>query len=86
MQKLLLCDIPIKSCKMLNIAMYDVIQNNFTEIWAVKDYNLCVLIWANQEEYDCSITPLFFHIFIEKKSVCHDCVWYDEDLDRIYQK
>ncbi len=32
MQKLLLCDIPIKSYKMLNIAMYDTIQNNFTEI------------------------------------------------------
>ncbi len=25
----LLCDIPIKSYKMLNIAMYDIIQNNF---------------------------------------------------------
>ena len=36
--------------EMLNIAMYDVVQNNFTEIWAVKDCNLCVLLWAKQEE------------------------------------
>ena len=30
-------------------------------------------------------TSFFFHIIIEK-NVCHDCVWYDEDLERIYQK
>ena len=35
---------------MLNITMYDIIKNNFTEIWPVKDCNLCVLLWANQEE------------------------------------
>ena len=29
-QKWLLCDISIKSYEMLNIAMYDIIQNNFT--------------------------------------------------------
>ena len=40
MQKLLLCDIPIKSYEMLSIAIYDIIQNNFTEVWAVKDCNL----------------------------------------------
>ena len=32
-----------------------------------------------------SKTRLFFQSFIEK-SVCHDCFWYDEDLERIYQK
>ena len=50
MQKLLLYDIPIKSYEMLNIAMYDVIENILSEIWAVKDCNFCVLLWANQEE------------------------------------
>ncbi len=49
MQKWLLCDIPIKSYKMLNITMYNIIQNNFTEKWAVKDFFVCVLLWANQE-------------------------------------
>ena len=29
----------------------DIIQNNFTEIWAVKDCSLCVLLWVNQVEY-----------------------------------
>ncbi len=43
MQKWLLCDIPIKSYKILNIAMYNIMQHNFTEIWAVKD--LC-LVWS----------------------------------------
>ena len=33
-----------------------------------------------QSSRKCSITRLFFHIFIEK-SVLNDCVWYDEDLD-----
>ena len=47
---ILLCDIPIKSYVMLNVAMYDVIQNISAEIWAVKDCNLCVLLWASQEE------------------------------------
>ncbi len=47
MQKWLLCDDPVKSYEMFNIAMYDVFQNNFTKIWAVKD---CVLLWGNQEE------------------------------------
>ena len=64
MQKLLLCDIPVKI--MLNIAKYDIIQNNFTEIWALKDFNLCVLPWAKQEEDVPSTTPLFFHIVISK--------------------
>ena len=69
-QKLLLSDIPIKRYKMLNSAMYDVIPNSFTEIWALKDCNLCVLLWTNQEE---NVMPLSFQIFIEK-SVCHDCI------------
>ena len=34
---------------MLNIAMYDIIQNNFTEIWALKVCNLCVVLWDNEE-------------------------------------
>ena len=51
MQKqLLVCDIPIKSYEMLNIGIYDVVQNNFTEIRAVKDFHLCVLLWVEQEE------------------------------------
>ena len=47
---ILLCDIPIRSYEMMNITKYDVIQNNFTEICAVKGYNLCVFLWVNQEE------------------------------------
>ncbi len=39
-------DIPIKSYKMLNITI--IIQNYFTEIWAVKDYNICVLLRTHQ--------------------------------------
>ena len=35
---------------MLNIAMYDIVQNNFTETLAMKDCNYCTLQWANQEE------------------------------------
>ena len=80
MQKLLFCNIPSKSYEMLNIPMHDIIQNNFTEIWAVKECNLCVLLWDNK----CSIILLSFHIFIGK-GVCHDCAWYDEYLERIYQ-
>ncbi len=64
-KKWLLCDIPIKSYKMLNIPMY-IIQNNFTEIWAVKDCNLCVLNSMGQWRSKCFITPLSFYIFIEK--------------------
>ena len=41
MQKLLLYDIPIKSYNMLNIDMFDSVQNNFAEIWTLKDCNLC---------------------------------------------
>ncbi len=41
--------------------MYD-IQNYFTEIWAVQDCNLRLLIWAKEEENE----NLFIHIFIEK--------------------
>ena len=37
MQKLLLYDIPIKSYNMLNIDMFDSVQNNFAEIWALKE-------------------------------------------------
>ncbi len=49
MQKWLLYDIPIQSYEMLNIVMYDIIWNNYMEIWALKDCNLCILLWANQE-------------------------------------
>ena len=46
--KWLLGDNLIKSYEMLNIAVYDIIQNNFyTEIGTPKDCNLCVPIWAN---------------------------------------
>ncbi len=37
MQKLSICDIPIKSYDMLNTDMYGSIQNNFAEIWALAD-------------------------------------------------
>ena len=50
MQRWLLSDIPIKSYEMLNTAMYDIIPNSFTEIWALKDCIFCVLLWTNQEE------------------------------------
>ncbi len=38
-----------------------------------------------QSRRKCSITPLFFHIFIEN-NVSQDYVWYDKNLERIYQK
>ncbi len=38
-----------------------------------------------QSRSKCFITPLFFHVFIEK-SVCDYCVWYDEYLGRILSK
>ena len=42
---------------------------------------------AGQSRIKYSLTPQFFHNFIEKtKSVCHDWVWYDEYLKKIYQK
>ncbi len=34
---------------MLNIVMHDITDNNFTEIWAQKDCNLCITIWDSQE-------------------------------------
>ncbi len=49
MQKLLLYDIPIKSYSMLVIVMHDIIENNFIEIWAQKDCNLFITLWASQE-------------------------------------
>ncbi len=49
MQKWLFFDIPIKSYSMLNIVMRDIIENNFIEIWAQKDCNLCITLWGSQE-------------------------------------
>ncbi len=72
-----------KSYGMLNIAIYGIIQN-FTEIWAVKNCKF-VCISMGQSRRKCSITPLFCHIFIAK-SVCYDCVWYNEDIERICKK
>ena len=46
---------------------------------------VCECTSMGQSRRICSTAPLFFHIFIEK-SVCHDCVWYDKDLEGIYQK
>ncbi len=68
---------------MLNIAIYSITQNNFTEIWAVKDCNLYVLLQVRQEE---NVPQHIFSSRFSLKSACHDCVWYDEDLERIYQK
>ena len=67
--KKLLCDIPTKSYEMLNIAMYNIIQNNFTEIWAVVDCQqfMCTSL-GHRSCTKCSIT-LSFHIFIEKMFV-----------------
>ena len=65
--KWLLCNTCIR-IRSLNITMYDIIQNNFTEIWAVIDYN--VLRWVGHQGAKCSVTPLFFHIFIIKSLCC----------------
>ena len=50
------------------LIIYDIIQSSFT--WraslSYKDYNFFVFLWAN-EEAKCSVTPLFFHISIEKQ-------------------
>ena len=63
--------------------MYNIIQDNFTEIWAVRDIYVYFFLWANQKA-KYFITALFFQIFIET-SVCDYCVGYDEYLGRIYQ-
>ncbi len=49
MQKWLFYDIHIKSYSMLNIVMHDIIENIFIEIWAQKDCNLCITLWASQK-------------------------------------
>ncbi len=83
MQQWLLSDFPIKSYGMLNIIVYDIIQNNFTEIWAVKRlYFMCTSMGQSRRKW--SIISLFFQIFIEQ-SVFHDCIWY-KDLETIFQK
>ncbi len=66
MQKIFLCDISIKSYKMLNIAMSEIIQNNFTEISAIKDCNLCVLLWATQE---ANVPKYLFHFTFSLKKI-----------------
>ncbi len=58
----------------------DVIQNNFREIWAVKDHNLCVLYGPIKKQMFHNTSLL--HISIVKKSVCHDYVWYDVRLGK----
>ena len=46
----------------------------FTEIWNLKDYNVCALLWANQEAN--VLTPLLFHIFSLIKRLSWLClVW-----------
>ena len=61
---------------MLNIPVHDIIQNNITEIWAVKDCKLCVLPWANQE------ANVWWHLFYCKILPIKNClsrlclVWY----------
>ena len=49
---------------MLNIPVHDIIQNNITEISAVKDCKLCALPWATPEAnvrqhlFSCKILPI----------------------------
>ncbi len=49
----------------MNIAMYDIIQNNLSEMWALKDCDLCVLLWANHE---ANIPYLFPSTFSSRKA------------------
>ncbi len=83
MQKWFLSDISIKSYKMLNIAIYDVIL----KIW--QRYGLSkISIYVQtyeQPRRNCSITHLFPSIFSFKK-VCVTFVWYDKYLGRKHQK
>ena len=71
----------------LNLAIYDINYHSkqlYTEIWDVKDCNLRVFLLASQEKnvpYNVSFLPHY-----QWKSVCHDCVWYDEYLGRKYDK
>ena len=68
-QELLLCDTRIKIYKMLYLTMYNVIQNNFTQIWAIKNCNLCVLLWVNQKEN----VPQHLFSFTFSLKKCHNC-------------
>ena len=72
----------MKSYEMLNITLYDIIKTNFTEIWALKDWNLMCTGPIKTEMFHNTHFLPHFHV----KSVCHDCVWYGEYLGRIYQK
>ncbi len=52
---------------MLNMLMYDIIQNNFKDIWAVKDC-ISLLVWASQEAKS-SITPVSFPLTFSLKKM-----------------
>ena len=67
---------------MLSVSMYDIIQNNFQK-YGLSKIVICVYFYGPIKKKMLQNT-FFFHIFIEK-SVCHDSVWYDKDLERIYQ-
>ncbi len=55
--KWLLCNTPIKSYEILNIAMYDIIQ--LYRDWAHKDCNLCVILIKKQMLHNTSSLPNF---------------------------
>ncbi len=46
--------------------------------FGISKIAMCTFIYQSRSK--CYITPLSFHIFVE------NCVWYDEDIGRIYQK
>ncbi len=75
MQKWLFYDIPIKSYSMLNMIMHDIIETNFIEIWAQKDCNLCITLWASQKA-NVPETP-FLPYFHWKRCLLWLClVWW----------
>ncbi len=75
------------------------INTIFYTLWCKNDYSVTFLSTCLQRfglskivtyvyfcgpiKQKCSKMPLSFQICTEK-SVCHDCVWYDEYLGRIY--
>ena len=56
--------------------MYDIIQNNFTDILPVKIV-ICVYFYGPIKTTMLRNTSFLPHFH---------CVWYDEDLGTIYQK
>ena len=71
------CDSGINNLKMLSIVMYKYSKE------CIYRTSMKVSIKWRMFHNTLLLAPSTFSL---KKNVCHDCVWYDEHLGRIYQK